>query len=350
MNSPEINASVEAEIVPSDSRALYFRDVRQHDLLDPEEEASLAKQKAAGVAASEMLEQAIDVSPEQIERLETVMTLGEHATQSLVSSNLKLVADIARKYVNNGNQQHYLDAIQEGNIGLMRAVELFDHKKGYKFSTYTTWWIHQAIGRSRSSWDGGKVVNIPVEANRIMRKLSRYYDKQVDEDGKSPDDAIDALSERFNMDREKVVDYLNLHQRHHKPASLDKPVGEEGDSVLGDLLPSTQVTSPEAAGMQSQAHDQLRDIIDQLFPKRENGEHPKNSEAAKKIATQNNLRTVLQLRYFSHDGDGELMTVEDIGEIMGITHQRVSQLLRASHIKLQRHYEKQGVTSVHHLL
>ncbi len=343
--SASSNTSPQEKLIPTDDlRALYFRDVHQHDLLNPEEEASLAKQKTAGAIASMMLEQNIEHDEVTADKLEQIKLLGEQATQGLVASNLLWVAHIAGKYAKNGNRQSYLDVCQEGNIGLINAVERFDYTKGYRLNTYASWWIRQSIQKGRSNWDASIAVHIPPDPRRLMVRITRIYEDHIDFKGYSHEQALEATANECSVDPSEVPDYLNLFAQYKNTTSLDKPMGnDDRSSSLGEIIESRTTDSPEGSSAHNQVNRELREIIDVLFPEQPDTQIEGSTAKAKQQAMILRQRAAILLRYFPTEINDEPMTLEGIAHELGVSHQRVSQLLSSAHSKIQRYYEKMGI-------
>ena len=256
---------------------MYLKEIGKVPLLDSETELELAKRMVDG---------------------------DESAKQQLVEANLRLVVSIAKRYVGKG--MFFLDLIQEGNLGLMKAVEKFDYGKGFKFSTYATWWIRQAITRSIA--DQARTIRIPVHMVETIHKVSRVSRQLLQELGHEA--SAEEIAERMGMGADKVREILKIAQ---DPVSLETPIGEEEDSHLGDFIPDDDSPAPEEAVSYTVLREQLDEVLATLTP-REN--------------------EVLKLRFGLKDG--KTRTLEEVGEVFGITRERIRQI-EAKALRKLRH-------------
>ena len=267
----------ESEASTEDSVRMYFKDIGKVDLLTAEEEVALARRMAGG---------------------------DEEARQRMVEANLRLVVSIARRYVGRGMALQ--DLIQEGNMGLMKAVEKFDYSKGYKFSTYATWWIRQAITRAIA--DQGRTIRIPVHMVETINKVKRTSRQLLQELGRDP--SAGEIAAEIHMPEEKIRDILQLSQGTR---SLDSPVGEEEDSHLGDFIPDEDTPAPGEAASFSLLREQLMEVLATLAPREEK---------------------VLRLRFGLEDG--RTRTLEEVGREFHVTRERIRQI-EAKALRKLRH-------------
>ena len=283
---------------------MYLREIGKVPLLTGPQEVQLAQRIEAGMlAAIEMLVGEGEHEPDQLHKLESVVVDGLNAKKHLIEANLRLVVSIAKRYVGRG--MSLLDLIQEGNLGLMRAVEKFDYTKGFKFSTYATWWIRQAITRAIA--DQARTIRIPVHMVETMNKVSRTQRRMVQELGRDP--TLEELGERVGMAPEKLRDIQRLGQ---EPVSLEVPVGDEDDSQLSDFIEDPEAVAPADAAARVLLTHAVEEALDQLSDRE---------------------RRVVRLR-FGLD-DGEMHTLEEVGKEFGVTRERIRQIESKTLAKLR---------------
>ena len=281
----------------------YLKQIGKVALLNAELEVELAKRIEAGLFAQEKIEQGKKLSREMLFDLKRVMKDGERAKSHLLEANLRLVVSLAKRYTGRGMQ--FLDLIQEGNLGLIRAVEKFDYTKGYKFSTYATWWIRQAITRAMA--DQARTIRIPVHMVEVINKLARVQRQLLQDLGREPTPA--ELARELDMTPEKVVE---VQKYGREPISLSTPLGEDGDSEFGDLIEDTDAIAPAEAISQVMLKRELERILGTLHP-REAG--------------------VIRSRFGL--GDGVQKTLDQIGEEFGVTRERIRQIEAKTMSKLR---------------
>jgi len=282
-----------SQIEIDDSISLYLKEIGRVPLLTAEEEIDLAKRMEAGRDSRQTLSEGMD-DWEEREKLLWLVRDGQSATEHLIKANSRLVVSVAKKYVGRGVP--FLDLIQEGNIGLIRAVKKFDYRRGFKFSTYATWWIRQAVTRAIA--DQGRTIRVPVHMYEQINRLTRTSRQLVQELGRDP--TTDEIAEELGVTPRKVEHIMRVSQR---PLSLEMPVGEEEDSYLGDFIEDEDADSPqESAGQQL-----LREVIDEIFSS----------------LTPREVR-ILQLRFGLVDG--YCYTLEEVGKKFGVTRERIRQI------------------------
>ena len=282
-----------SQIEIDDSISLYLKEIGRVPLLTAAEEVSLAKRMERGRDSREVLTDGMD-DWEERERLLWYVRDGQSAQEHLIKANSRLVVSVAKKYVGRGVP--FLDLIQEGNIGLIRAVKKFDYRRGYKFSTYATWWIRQAVTRAIA--DQGRTIRVPVHMYEQINRLTRTSRQLVQELGRDP--TTEEIAEELGVTPRKVEHIMRVSQR---PLSLEMPVGEEEDSYLGDFIEDEDADSPsEAAGQQL-----LREVIDEIF----------------QSLTPREVR-ILQLRFGLVNG--YCYTLEEVGKKFGVTRERIRQI------------------------
>ena len=285
---------------------MYLKEIGKVPLLAPDEEIELAQKMSAGNLAKEQLEEAEEgsLSPEEQAELKKLAKAGDAAKQKLAEANLRLVVSIAKRYVGRG--MLFLDLIQEGNLGLIKAVEKFDYTKGYKFSTYATWWIRQAITRAIA--DQARTIRIPVHMVETINKVIRVSRQLLQELGHDP--SPDEIAEEMNMPVEKVREILKIAQ---EPVSLETPIGEEEDSHLGDFIEDDTASEPSEAASFTLLKEQLVDVLSTLTPREEK---------------------VLKLRFGIEDG--RTRTLEEVGKEFNVTRERIRQI-EAKALRKLRH-------------
>ena len=287
---------------------MYLKEIGKVDLLTSEQEVSLAQTMVAGQEAESQLaemEEAGEEIPQEVRaELRKLISAGEKAKQDLAEANLRLVVSIAKRYVGRG--MLFLDLIQEGNLGLIKAVEKFDYTKGYKFSTYATWWIRQAITRAIA--DQARTIRIPVHLVETINKVIRVSRQLLQELGHDP--SPEEISEEMNMPVDKVREILKIAQ---EPVSLETPIGEEEDSHLGDFIPDEDASEPSEAASFTLLKEQLVEVLSTLTPREEK---------------------VLKLRFGIEDG--RTRTLEEVGKEFNVTRERIRQI-EAKALRKLRH-------------
>lgn len=297
--------SVPEGINIDDHVKMYLKEIGKVNLLTPEEELSLAKRMADGETAKEQLEEiGEEIEEDTKKQIDLLIADGEKAKKSLAEANLRLVVSIAKRYVGRG--MLFLDLIQEGNLGLIKAVDKFDYTKGYKFSTYATWWIRQAITRAIA--DQARTIRIPVHMVETINKLVRVSRQLVQELGREP--TPEELAKELNMPVDKVREISKISQ---EPVSLETPIGEEEDSHLGDFIPDEDAPAPSEAASFVLLKEQLGAVLETL------------SEREAKV---------LRLR-FGLD-DGRARTLEEVGKEFDVTRERIRQI-EAKALRKLRH-------------
>ena len=312
----EIEGIVEEEMVNpetmiddfsvDDPVRMYLKEIGKVPLLTPEEEIDLATKISVGTAAAETLAEMEKegITGEDMEELRRLVKEGDKAKQKLAEANLRLVVSIAKRYVGRG--MLFLDLIQEGNLGLIKAVEKFDHTKGYKFSTYATWWIRQAITRAIA--DQARTIRIPVHMVETINKVIRVSRQLLQELGHDP--SPEEIAAEMNMPVEKVRDILKIAK---EPVSLETPIGEEEDSHLGDFIPDEDASEPSKAASFTMLKEQLVEVLGTLTPREEK---------------------VLKLRFGIEDG--RTRTLEEVGKEFNVTRERIRQI-EAKALRKLRH-------------
>lgn len=293
MEAVEDDAFDLSQIEIDDSISLYLKEIGRVPLLTAEEEVDLAKRMERGRDSRRKLTEGIE-DWEERERLLWFVRDGQAAQEHLIKANSRLVVSVAKKYVGRGVP--FLDLIQEGNIGLIRAVKKFDFRRGFKFSTYATWWIRQAVTRAIA--DQGRTIRVPVHMYEQINRLTRTSRQLVQELGRDP--TTEEIADELGVSPRKVEHIMRVSQR---PLSLEMPVGEEEDSYLGDFIEDEDADAPgDAAGQQL-----LREVIDEIF----------------QSLTPREVR-ILQLRFGLVDG--YCYTLEEVGKKFGVTRERIRQI------------------------
>jgi RNA polymerase primary sigma factor len=281
----------------------YLKQIGKVPLLNAEQEVELAKRIEAGLFAEEKLAERENLSTDARIDLEWIAEDGTRAKNHLLEANLRLVVSLAKRYTGRG--MLFLDLIQEGNLGLIRAVEKFDYTKGYKFSTYATWWIRQAITRAMA--DQARTIRIPVHMVEVINKLARVQRQMLQDLGREP--TPDELAVELDMTPEKVVE---VQKYGREPISLHTPLGEDGDSEFGDLIEDSEAIQPGEAVSFTLLQEQLHSVLDTLS-EREAG--------------------VVSMRFGLTDGQPK--TLDEIGKVYGVTRERIRQIESKTMSKLR---------------
>jgi len=283
---------------------LYLKEIGKVPLLTQSEEVDLARKNEAGREASLRLREGADsLTREELRRLRRQERTGLEARRKLVEANLRLVVSIAKRYVGRG--MLFLDLIQEGNLGLIRAVEKFDFRRGYKFSTYATWWIRQAITRAIA--DQARTIRIPVHMVETINKLIRVQRSLLQELGREP--TPEEIAEQMELTPEKVREIIKVSQ---EPVSLETPIGEEEDSHLGDFIEDADAVVPIDAASFILLQEQLEDVLNSLNERE---------------------KEVIRLRFGLTDGHPR--TLEEVGREFGVTRERIRQIESKTLAKLR---------------
>ena len=300
-------------MLTGDSVRMYLKEIGKVDLLTASEEVHLAMKIEAGTAASQKLEDfedgLIELNRAEQRRLMRIESVGLDAKQQLISANLRLVVSIAKRYVGRG--MLFLDLIQEGNLGLIRAVEKFDYTKGFKFSTYATWWIRQAITRAIA--DQARTIRIPVHMVETINKLIRVQRQLLQDLGRDP--TPEEIGTEMGMSPDRVREIQKISQ---EPVSLETPIGEEEDSQLGDFIEDSTAVAPPDAASDSILREQLEQVLDGLADRE---------------------RKVIKFRFGLEDGHPR--TLEEVGKEFGVTRERIRQIESKTLAKL-RHPSRSG--------
>ncbi len=281
----------------------YLKQIGKVPLLNAEQEVELAKRIEAGLFAEEKLAEDLRLNPDQRIDLEWIAEDGRRAKNHLLEANLRLVVSLAKRYTGRG--MLFLDLIQEGNLGLIRAVEKFDYTKGYKFSTYATWWIRQAITRAMA--DQARTIRIPVHMVEVINKLARVQRQMLQDLGREP--TPEELAAELDMTPEKVIE---VQKYGREPISLHTPLGEDGDSEFGDLIEDSEAIQPGEAVSFTLLQEQLHSVLDTLS-EREAG--------------------VVSMRFGLTDGQPK--TLDEIGKVYGVTRERIRQIESKTMSKLR---------------
>ena len=301
------NADANVTMLTGDPVRMYLKEIGKVPLLTAAEEIDLAMKIEAGVAATEELERAeeegVELERREKRRLTRVEQVGLDAKQQLIEANLRLVVSIAKRYVGRG--MLFLDLIQEGNLGLIRAVEKFDYTKGFKFSTYATWWIRQAITRAIA--DQARTIRIPVHMVETINKLVRIQRQLLQELGREP--TPEEIGKEMGLPAERVREIQKISQ---EPVSLETPIGEEEDSQLGDFIEDDAAVVPPDAASFSMLQEQLGKVLEGLAERE---------------------RKVISLRFGLEDGHPR--TLEEVGREFGVTRERIRQIESKTLAKLR---------------
>ncbi|WP_306332902.1 RNA polymerase sigma factor [Streptomyces sp. KL118A] len=289
----------------SDLFRQYLREIGRIPLLTAAEEVELARAVEAGLFAEEKLSNTPDLDSQLALDLDKLVVMGRMAKRRLIEANLRLVVSVAKRYVGRGLTM--LDLVQEGNLGLIRAVEKFDYARGYKFSTYATWWIRQAMSRALA--DQARTIRVPVHVVELINRVVRVQRRMLQERGYEP--TPEEVAAHLDLPHERVSEVLRLAQ---EPVSLHAPVGEEDDVALGDLIEDGDATSPVESAAFLLLREHLEAVLSTL------GERE---------------RKVVQLRYGL--ADGRPRTLEEIGRIFGVTRERIRQIESKTLNKLRDH-------------
>ena len=295
----DIDLSMPEGISIDDPVRMYLKEIGKVPLLSADEEINIAMRMEKGDEAKQMLESGINadgkpLTDEEKKQCQAAIDDGTQAKRLLAEANLRLVVSIAKRYVGRG--MLFLDLIQEGNLGLIKAVEKFDYRKGYKFSTYATWWIRQAITRAIA--DQARTIRIPVHMVETINKLIRVSRQLLQEYGREP--TPEEIAKAMGISEAKVREIIKIAQ---EPVSLETPIGEEEDSHLGDFIPDDDAPAPAEAASHALMREQLWDVLNTLTPREEK---------------------VLRLRFGLDDGNQR--TLEEVGREFKVTRERIRQI------------------------
>lgn len=285
-----------------DSVGLYFREMGQQGLLTAEEEVRLAMEIEAGNEVAERMETE-ELTLDELDELILIKEIGDAARAHLIRANTRLVVSIAKKYRGRGLQ--FLDLIQEGNVGLMKAVEKYDYRRGNRFSTYATWWIRQAVTRALANH--GRTIRIPAHLGGRISKLYQVAQELEQEYGRQP--TAEEIAEHMDLPADRVRWMLRTSRQ---PVHLERPVGDESDAELGDFIEDVDAPPPAESVAQKMLTEELGEILDQLTPR----------EAR-----------ILRLRYGLQDGESR--TLKEVGEMFGLSRERIRQLEKEALRKLR---------------
>ncbi|MFI5689836.1 RNA polymerase sigma factor [Streptomyces sp. NPDC051636] len=305
VEAPASAARADTSGPSSDLFRQYLREIGRIPLLTAAEEVELARRVEAGLFAEEKLSDTPDLDEQLALDLDKLVVMGRMAKRRLIEANLRLVVSVAKRYVGRGLTM--LDLVQEGNLGLIRAVEKFDYARGYKFSTYATWWIRQAMSRALA--DQARTIRVPVHVVELINRVVRVQRRMLQERGYEP--TPEEVAAHLDLPPERVGEVLRLAQ---EPVSLHAPVGEEDDVALGDLIEDGDATSPVESAAFLLLREHLEAVLSTL------GERE---------------RKVVQLRYGL--ADGRPRTLEEIGRIFGVTRERIRQIESKTLNKLRDH-------------
>ena len=305
----DIDLSMPEGISIDDPVRMYLKEIGKVPLLSADEEINIAMRMEKGDEAKQMLESGINadgkpLTDEEKKQCQAAIDDGTQAKRLLAEANLRLVVSIAKRYVGRG--MLFLDLIQEGNLGLIKAVEKFDYRKGYKFSTYATWWIRQAITRAIA--DQARTIRIPVHMVETINKLIRVSRQLLQEYGREP--TPEEIAKAMGISEAKVREIIKIAQ---EPVSLETPIGEEEDSHLGDFIPDDDAPAPAEAASHALMREQLWDVLNTLTPREEK---------------------VLRLRFCLDDGNQR--TLEEVGREFKVTRERIRQI-EAKALRKLRH-------------
>jgi RNA polymerase primary sigma factor len=295
---------LDEQVVSADLVRVYLNEIGKVPLLNAEQEVDLAKRIEAGLYAEHVLSEQGEALPLPERReLRALAVDGQRAKEHLLQANLRLVVSLAKRYTGHG--MPFLDLIQEGNLGLIRAVEKFDYTKGFKFSTYATWWIRQAITRAMA--DQARTIRIPVHMVEVINKLARVQRQMLQDLGREP--TPEELAKELDMTPEKVIE---VQKYGREPISLHTPLGEDGDSEFGDLIEDSEAIVPADAVSFTLLQEQLHAVLDTLS-EREAG--------------------VVSMRFGLTDGQPK--TLDEIGKVYGVTRERIRQIESKTMSKLR---------------